>query len=81
MRGARAESASGMGIACPSRGLDRSCRVVTLGTTRAARDRETRAFSSAFLRFFLTLKVVPELRSFHLNAAQGRSLSSFQLRI
>lgn len=31
--------------------------------------------------FFLMLKVVPELKSFHLDAAQGRSLSSFQLSI
>lgn len=28
--------------------------------------------------FFFMLKVVPELKSFHLDAAQGRSLSSFQ---
>lgn len=62
MCGARTECASGMGIACPSRGLDRSCWVVTLGTTRAAqaaRDRETSGLSSAFLLFFCNAKSCP----------------------
>lgn len=53
---ARAESVLGVGSACPSLGLDRSCRVVTAETTRAAGaagDQETWDLSSAFFLFFI----------------------------
>jgi len=75
-RGVRSEGREclGVGSAHSSSGLDQFCPVVMLGTRRPGA-----FFLPSY--FFLMLKVVPELKSFHLDAAQGRSLSSFQLSI